>query len=708
MKRKVFTKHMINWLLMLIIFNFMKTTPVLAQEITFTGEELLGKPTDTSITINIVPDETINYYYEYGTEPGMYTSQTTFTHATGGQPNEMEITGLIPNTQYYYRMRYQVPGGSWEERNEHSFWTQRAKGSTFTFTISSDTHAQLNAVFERAMQNIIDEQPDFHIDLGDTFMGDTVNSGDLTSQSEVDDAYLAYRDPNLFGAIGSSIPIFLTAGNHEEEEGWNLDDMPFSQGLASIQARKAYFPTPIDNGFYSGNINPLEAIDETVYGDKYREDYYAWEWGDALFIVLDEYQYTMNLPYLPGTAGENFDDVMDGDQWSWTLGAQQFNWFKDTLENSNAKYKFVFSHNMLGGITRPIVGVNAGYVRGGAEAAPYFEWGGHDAEGNFVFNDHRDPAEFGTVPIHQLMIANGVSAYFHGHDHMYVYEKRDNIVYQEVPSTSGFGDRGFPGVYSETDPDLPGEYQTIKILPNAGHLQVSVSPAQAVVSYIRSDQVEPPYTYTIQPVEEPLHPIANAGTDQIVSANSLVTLDGSGSSDPNAGNALTYSWQQTGEPSVLISDAAAISPTFTAPSIATVLTFTLTVSNTSGLSASDLVVITVQPKAVNQAPIATSDNYTMAATMPLHVVTPGILSNDNDPDDDLLTAVLDTDVPIGTLELSADGSFIYTAPQRYTGTVTFDYHANDGIVDSNIVQVMITIQDEADGFFIYLPLIDEN
>ncbi len=59
----------------------------------------------------------------------------------------------------------------------------------------------------------------------------------------------------------------------------------------------------------------------------------------------------------------------------WTLGKQQFDWFKETIENSNAKYKFVFSHQMVGGIPRGITVNTAGYVRGGAERPPYFEWG---------------------------------------------------------------------------------------------------------------------------------------------------------------------------------------------------------------------------------------------------------------------------------------------------------------------------------------------
>ena len=119
----------------------------------------------------------------------------------------------------------------------------------------------------------------------------------------MNNAYLAFREPLYMDRFGHSTPIFLSSGNHEEEEGWNLDDSPFSIGVGSIQARKAYFPTPQNDGFYSGNTDPLAAIDEATYGDEMREDYYAWTWGDALFVVIDVFEYTMNLPYTPA-AGE--------------------------------------------------------------------------------------------------------------------------------------------------------------------------------------------------------------------------------------------------------------------------------------------------------------------------------------------------------------------------------------------------------------------
>ena len=115
-----------------------------ADTATFTAGELLGKPTASSVTINIVPASTIQYRYQYGTASGTYTQQTDPVTATGGQPSEVTIQGLSANTLYYYRMVYDADGsvtdGDFETRPEHTFRTQRAAGAPFVFTVTSDIH----------------------------------------------------------------------------------------------------------------------------------------------------------------------------------------------------------------------------------------------------------------------------------------------------------------------------------------------------------------------------------------------------------------------------------------------------------------------------------------------------------------------------------------------------------------------------------------
>ncbi len=80
-------------------------------------------------------------------------------------------------------------------------------------------------------------------------------------------------------------------------------------------------------------------------------------------------------------------------------------------------------------------------------------------------------------------------------------------------------------------------------------------------------------------------PISNAGADQTVNENVLVTLTGLGSTDPG-GSVASYAWSQTGGPPVTLSSATASQPTFTAPSVssATVLTFSLVVTDNQGLA----------------------------------------------------------------------------------------------------------------------------
>mgnify|MGYP000681113294 CR=1 FL=1 len=98
-------------------------------------------------------------------------------------------------------------------------------------------------------------------------------------------------------------------------------------------------------------------------------------------------------------------------------------------------------------------------------------------------------------------------------------------------------------------------------------------------------------------------PTANAGPDQAVEAGVLVTLDATGSSDPDPGDTLSYAWTQTSGDSVTLSDGTAAQPTFTAPTLlssdpAAILVFSLVATDLDGaVSASDTVSVTVSPPA---------------------------------------------------------------------------------------------------------------
>ena len=90
-------------------------------------------------------------------------------------------------------------------------------------------------------------------------------------------------------------------------------------------------------------------------------------------------------------------------------------------------------------------------------------------------------------------------------------------------------------------------------------------------------------------------PVANAGTDQDVDTGSLVTLNGSGSSDPDDGpSPLSYSWVLDTVPAdstAMLANENTASPTFTADMDGT-YTATLVVNDGADDSAPDSVTVT--------------------------------------------------------------------------------------------------------------------
>jgi hypothetical protein len=464
----------------------MLAAPNVQGQVSFTGQELLARPTDHSITLNVVASSALDAYIEYGTTSGDYTSATSTVSQAANEPTVIVIDGLSADTKYYYRLRYRVSGsgGAFSARSEHTFHTQRPAGSTFTFDITSDSHVNIllgnAATWQQTLTNVANDNPDFLLDLGDTFAMDGVSS-----QAAADTSYIFQRRSTTFGLISPSVPIFIAVGNHENQEGWHLNDNSNPANTEPVwgtNAQKRYFPNPVPNDFYTGNTDTYSALD----GDHLHEDYYAWAWGDALFVVIDPFWYTKTKPFIAGGNGEAYGG--SGNRWDWTLGDTQYWWLKNTLENSNAKYKFLFMHHPTGGTDD--------YIRGGAYAGTYVEWGGYNEDSTtwgFTTNRPTWPK-----PIHQILIDNGVSAVFHGHDHQYGYEKRDGTVYQELPS-AGFSGPGF-SQYSTG----PYRRYVIKALNSPGHLRVTVSPTQTTVDYVNSTNVNGSngsvaYSYTVLP-----------------------------------------------------------------------------------------------------------------------------------------------------------------------------------------------------------------
>jgi chitinase len=185
-------------------------------------------------------------------------------------------------------------------------------------------------------------------------------------------------------------------------------------------------------------------------------------------------------------------------------------------------------------------------------------------------------------------------------------------------------------------------------------------------------------------------PLANAGADQSVAGQSSVTLDGSGSTDPD-GDTLTYSWTQTAGPVVTLSDASAVSPVFTAPrgqASATTLTFTLSVSD-GVVSTTDTIDVVIAP---NNPPVANAGADLGPIDSGQTVTLNGSASTD--PDSDPLTyawsQVSGTAVTLAGAN-TATPSFVAPLVNGFEDLV-FELIVNDGQVASQPDRVAVTIR----------------
>ena len=100
---------------------------------------------------------------------------------------------------------------------------------------------------------------------------------------------------------------------------------------------------------------------------------------------------------------------------------------------------------------------------------------------------------------------------------------------------------------------------------------------------------------SLLPINHP--PLANAGANQTVDSGVTVTLDGSGSSDEDEGDTLTYRWEQLTvgpAPRVTLSGVSSVSATFTAPTGPASLFFRLTVTDNHETFDTDNIVVTVK------------------------------------------------------------------------------------------------------------------
>ncbi|MCU7977737.1 glycosyl hydrolase family 18 protein [Shewanella sp. SW36] len=175
-------------------------------------------------------------------------------------------------------------------------------------------------------------------------------------------------------------------------------------------------------------------------------------------------------------------------------------------------------------------------------------------------------------------------------------------------------------------------------------------------------------------------PIANAGADVNVTGPADVTLNGSGSRDPENA-ALSYLWTQVSGPTIAIANADMASATIQLGATQTDVAygFSLKVTDPEGLFASDTVLVTNKADTPNQAPVVT-----LAPTATVEAgKTVSIVASASDADGDALTYAWT--VPAG---VSATGqnsaTLVVTGPNVTEATLYgLSVLVSDGALDAS-------------------------
>ena len=426
---------------------------------------ILGRPTDTSIAISVMSTTAGSGYIEYGTTGKSFPSKSNTLKFLANSPVVFEIKNLKPNQKYYYRFRSKDSNDkSFAAGKTAYFRTERDTGASFSFSLHGDTHPERvgkmfnSDLYYVTMGNVAAQANDFHILMGDDFSIDPIIGKNQATKENVEKIYRTHRD--WLGVIGATTPVFLVNGNHEQAAQYLLDGTTTNPAILAGNARNKFYPQPAPDDFYSGDNLEVPGIGKL-------RDYYAWTWGDAQFITLDPYWHSKYA--VDNVAGVSNDEnstnkkagsgsQKTSDLWKVGIGDEQYSWLKKTLEESRSKYIFVFTHHVMG------------TGRGAVEVSTNYEWGGKDPKGLTTFQEQRPNWE---LPIHDLLVKHKVSILFQGHDHIFVTQERDGLIYQSMPNPA---DDTF-SMFNDS------AYKSGVKAPNSGHVKVNVNGEAAKVEY---------------------------------------------------------------------------------------------------------------------------------------------------------------------------------------------------------------------------------
>jgi 3',5'-cyclic AMP phosphodiesterase CpdA len=415
------------------------------------GYPFLFAPTAEGFSVSVVltggdPTTLLARVRPLGT--GAWSSLTPPTRAEMDRA-EWDFDGLAGDSRYEYVIVELGAEADAEELvlGEGIATTARAPGSSFSFALVSDTHIGADLAFTNqgdegtlaaVSREIATASPDLVVNLGDIL--DFHEYGFVVPPPDGAITRTAYRNyRKTFGSTLSYAAHYGVLGGWDAENGCDtLEEIDRSR-----QQRLRYMPGPKAETYPEGG-SPFE-------------DYYAFTWGDALFVTLNVFTYTPGCHQL-GTYPGLPDD--------WTLGDAQLEWLRKTLENATAKWRFLLIHHPVGGdagdpaVDAVTAEVNSAYGRGGGRAARVGE----------------------QEIVHELMREHGVQVFFYGHDHVFTDMTVDDIHYS-LPGSAGAiwfftqAETGYSEFWSTSG------WAKVDVSPNNVHVQFLALGGQVLYEY---------------------------------------------------------------------------------------------------------------------------------------------------------------------------------------------------------------------------------
>ena len=433
--------------------------------------EGIFRPTLTGATVHWTPRARTESQVLAGTSKA---DLRLIKELTSSDAVEVLIDGFEEDTEFFWQCKHrQAPDDPWTESAVRICRTRRLSGTTFQLALFADSHYYSARSIPALVQNIsqcmeaVRKGPhDFCVFLGDEagvhFAGDrdARHSRDLARER-----WRQWRD--VAADLLADVPSFMVLGNHEGEAGF-YQEMEEERG-AYLQRwgtieRKRHFLNPVpltypeggENEYWRGTSGrgPTGGAEEGNCSPL--QNYFAWTWGDALFVVLDVHRYT-NVG--KGTPQQPED---------WTLGQAQLDWFERVATKSSARWKFVIAHHVVGGSewSTNCKVRNSGYAygRGGARYARVGE----------------------QSKITDIMKRAGCQFFVYGHDHIFAHQQDEGIHYvccgrpTFVPSHWA-DEAGFVEAYGDHRARDPYDF-----FMDVGYTRLTVGPEKVAFEYIKT------------------------------------------------------------------------------------------------------------------------------------------------------------------------------------------------------------------------------